>query len=219
MNMLENIRRIGIFMIAAQTVMHFAAGKQYEKYMKIVTGVIVLLLFIGPFTASSGNLGVDWQTEIERMERQMQSDIQQDIPNMADSVETAALRQIEQEIKTRLNDAISDRDCTVTDVVINLEEIDGDSGTEGDLKGRTRVFRRVKVTLQGKGTVEVSDGNENRTIRIEEINIGHGAEDEAQQQEKRDLDQNTRLQEYQQIFAQALGISGERVEVIYRGGW
>ena len=135
-NMVENIRRIGIFMIAAQTVMHFAAGKQYEKYMKIVTGVIVLLLFIGPFTASSGNLGVDWQTEIERMERQMQSDIHLDISNMADSVETAALRQMEQEIKRRLNDAISDRDCTVTDVVLDLEEIGGKSDEKGTQKVR-----------------------------------------------------------------------------------
>ena len=219
MNMVENIRRIGIFMIAAQTVMHFAAGKQYEKYMKIVTGVMVLLLFIGPFTASSENPGADWQTEIERMERQMQSDIHLDISNMADSVETAALRQMEQEIKRRLNDAISDRDCTVTDVVLDLEEIGGKSDEKGTQKVRNWEFRCVKVILQGKAAVEVSDANGNRTIRIEEINIGHSTEEETQRQKRQELDQNAGLQEYQQIIARTLGISDDRVEVIYRGGW
>ena len=219
MNMVENIRRIGIFMIAAQTVMHFAAGKQYEKYMKIVTGVIVLLLFISPFTASSGNLGADWQTEIERMERQMQSDIQRDIPYTVDSVETVALRQIEQEIRVRLNDAIADENCRVTDVVIDLEETDGNSDEGVGQKVRNWAFRCVKVTLQGKDTFEISYGSEDRAIRIEEVRIGQGTEDEIQRQEKQDLDQDVKMQEYQQIFAQTLGITSDRVEVIYRGGW
>ena len=31
--MLETIRQIGVFMIAAQAVVHFAPGRQYEKYI------------------------------------------------------------------------------------------------------------------------------------------------------------------------------------------
>ena len=58
--MIENIKRIGLFMIVAQTVIHFAAGQQYEKYMRIVAGVIVLLLFITPFSSYRGNAAEEW---------------------------------------------------------------------------------------------------------------------------------------------------------------
>ena len=219
MNMLENIRRIGIFMIAAQTVMHFAAGKQYEKYMKIVTGVIVLLLFIGPFTASSENPSVDWQAEFEQMERRMQSNLQQEFSYTVNSIETVALRQIEQEIKERLNDTITDKDCSVTDVVIDLDEIAGNYDAGSSQKMRNWVFQRVRVTLQGVGSLESPDGNGDMVIRVEEIRVGHDLEDERERQEKQNLDQDAKIQEYQQLFAQTLGIDDDRVEVIYRGGW
>ena len=42
--MIEHIKQIGLFMIVTQTFIHVAAGKQYEKYVKIIAGVIVLLL-------------------------------------------------------------------------------------------------------------------------------------------------------------------------------
>ena len=47
--MLDTIREIGIFMIAAQAVVHFAPGRQYEKYIKSVSGIIILLLFCSLF--------------------------------------------------------------------------------------------------------------------------------------------------------------------------
>lgn len=217
MNIVENIRRIGIFMIAAQTVMHFAAGRQYEKYMKIITGVIVLLLFIGPFASSSVNLMADWQAEIERLEQQMQSNLQQEMPYVTSPVETAALQQIEEEIKKRLNDTIPDSNCNVTDVVIDLEEtgVRFNAGTsEGE---RNWTFRRVKVTLQGVTAADDTDGNDDRTIRIEEITVGLGAETE--QQETQDSDRDAKIREYQQLFAQTLGITDDKVEVTYHGGW
>lgn len=40
--MLENIKEIGVFMIAAQAVIHFSPGRQYEKYIKLVSSVIIL---------------------------------------------------------------------------------------------------------------------------------------------------------------------------------
>ena len=71
--MIENIKRIGLFMIVAQTVIHFAAGQQYEKYMRIVAGVIVLLLFITPFSSYRGNAAEEWQKELEQITEKMES--------------------------------------------------------------------------------------------------------------------------------------------------
>ena len=71
---MENIRQIGIFMIVAQTVIHFAAGQKYEKYLKIIAGVIILLQFISPFMSSSGDILARCQEEMriaaEQAERQ-----------------------------------------------------------------------------------------------------------------------------------------------------
>lgn len=218
MSLVENIRRIGIFMIAAQTVMHFAAGKQYEKYMKIITGVIILLMFIGPFTSSSVSQTADWQEEIKRMEQQMQSNMQQEIPYVVSPVETVALRQIQEEVKTMLNDTVSDRDCSVVDVMIDLEELDASNASDRT-SGRNWEFQRVKITLQSIDTADESDESADRTIRVEEITVGIGAEADNAQKETQELERIAWIQEYRQLFAQTLGIAVDKVEVIDSGGW
>lgn len=218
MNMVENIRRIGIFMIAAQTVMHFAAGKQYEKYMKIITGIIVLLLFITPFVSSSGISITDWQTELERMEQQIQSNMQTELSYIASPAQTVVLRQIEEEVKERMNEMISEHACIVTDVEIVLEETyDGDSeGTE-----RSFAFGSVKVTLRDKATDASGNTLQSGTIRIDEITVGHEPQprEDAVSREKQGLSRDEEIDEYRQLFAQILGIAADKVEVIYHGGW
>lgn len=218
MSLVENIRRIGIFMIAAQTVMHFAAGKQYEKYMKVITSVILLLMFVGPFTSSSVSQAADWQEEIKRMEHQVQNNMQQEIPYVVSPVETVALRQIQEEVKTMLNDAVSDRDCSVVDVMIDLEELDT-TDTLGDMGSRNWKFQRVRIILQSMGTADDSDRNAERTIHVEEITVGIGTEADNIQQETKDSERNSQIQEYRRLFAQTLGIAVDKVEVIDRGGW
>ena len=52
--MLDAIREIGIFMIAAQAVVHFEPGRQYEKYIKSVSGIVMLLLFLKPVLQLAG---------------------------------------------------------------------------------------------------------------------------------------------------------------------
>lgn len=222
MNMVENIRRIGMFMIVAQTVIHFASGKQYEKYLKIIAGVLILLQFISPFVSSSGDLSEKWQTEVERMMRQMgeQNDVWQEIPSAVSSVETVVLQQIEEEVKSRMNDIVSDYDCEVADVEIDLEQTDGGFGLGADEGDRSWNFRRVKVTLQRRNATDLSDAHDRdiysgEIIRIEEITVGKREENDTIQQEDRDAE----TQAYQHLFAQALGIAEDRVEVAYRGGW
>ena len=65
--MLENIRRIGLFMIAAQAVIHLSPGRQYEKYIKLVSSVIILLLFIRPFLFQQGITQEPWQKTVEQI--------------------------------------------------------------------------------------------------------------------------------------------------------
>lgn len=187
--MLENIRHIGMFMIIAQTVIHFAAGKKYEKYLKIIAGVIVLLLFVSPFVSSSGEIAARWQAEmeemanrLERLEVSEQSGDPAGISFAADNVQKRAIRQIEEQIRNRLNELIQDTGCRVTGVEIALEEISGES--EFRAAGDTRitgknsgdwVFQRIRITVQGTEetkTDPLTDGGAVRKIEIEEVRIG-----------------------------------------------
>lgn len=221
MNMVENIRRIGIFMIAAQTVMHFAAGKQYEKYMKIITGIIVLLLFVTPFVSSSVISIHDWQTELERMERQIQSNMQTEMSYIASPTQTVVLRQIEEEVKERMNDMIQERTCIVTDVEIVLEEMDEADDGGAQKAGRSFTFRSVKVMIQDKVTDDSGNMRQSGTIHIDEITVGHDPQlrEDAVDGEAQGLSRDDETDEYRQLFAQILGISADKVEVIYHGGW
>lgn len=212
-DMLENIRRIGIFMIAAQTVIHFAAGKQYEKYMKLIASVVILLLFVSPFVDSSEDIVAKWRSEAEKMAEQMgQYDTwQAEIPYVQGRVGEEALQQLEEEIKTRLNGIVDDAADQVVDVEIDL----------GGQAEENQAFRCIRVIMQ-KRAKEVPDHPETvreREIRIGKITAGGQKEaGEAQEETKQDA-QNMRLLEYQSLFAQTLGITKDRVEVMYRGGW
>lgn len=177
MSMLENIRRIGIFMIAAQTVMHFAAGKQYEKYMKIIAGVIVLALFISPFVSSSENVAALWQEEVERMTEQMEKQMarqmesqssMQGMPYGGSSVESEALRQIEEEMKSRFNEMIADGGYRVADVAVELDETK-------EHGGRELTFRRVRIALKRVADNAVYSTEENMND-LSDISMNTGEE-------------------------------------------
>jgi hypothetical protein len=60
----EAICRVGIFMICAQAVINFRPNASYEKYLKLLMGVMVLILILKPviniFT-DSGN--TYWESE------------------------------------------------------------------------------------------------------------------------------------------------------------
>ncbi|MDE6845369.1 MAG: stage III sporulation protein AF [Lachnospiraceae bacterium] len=223
-NMLENIRRIGIFMIAAQTVMHFAAGKQYEKYMKIISGVIVLLLFIAPFVSSTEDIAAKWQEEVEKMTEQTAriNSMWQSEEYTVNYAQTAALRQIEREVKTRLNEMIADWEYYVEDISIELEETDQNAGfwtKEGEYG---REFQCVRITLRkqmsGEDGMQNQDvANKIQSIQIEEIEIGETKTPDAEHEEERDSAYDMEIEEYRHFFAQTLGIAEDRVEVSYYG--
>lgn len=45
---LEMIKKAGIFLILAQTVLHLCVSETYEKYIKMLVGIITAILLIFP---------------------------------------------------------------------------------------------------------------------------------------------------------------------------
>ena len=47
--MLREIGRVAVFIICAQTLLHFRAKESYEKYIKLLISMMVLMLLLKPF--------------------------------------------------------------------------------------------------------------------------------------------------------------------------
>jgi len=194
--MLDRIREIGIFMIAAQAVVHFAPGKQYEKYIKSVAGIVILLLFLRPFFQLSG---AEWKEPEEILEKLT------DMPafpggkagteevsfgQMGADPGSTAVSHMEAEVKTLLNRELNEDDYRVKRVSIQLTE---DPSQEGE-----RVLSEVKITMAKRTKAE--EGNR---IGIDEIVIGDAPDPAAENV----------LSGYRRRFAAILGIEEKRVEV------
>ncbi|MDE7247588.1 MAG: stage III sporulation protein AF [Lachnospiraceae bacterium] len=196
--MLENIREIGIFMIAAQMVVHFAPGKQYEKYIKSVSGIIILLLFLKPFLQLSG---VEWKEPEAVLEKLEELTDMPDFPGgegadqeIFDRTNTdagsAAISRVEGEMKDLLNRELEGEDYRVKSVSLRLEK---DPLQEGEM-----VLSEVEITMEKKTGTE-----EERRIEIDEIVIGDAT----------DFDEENVFSVYRGRFAALLGIEEGRVEV------
>ena len=58
---LELVKKVGIFVITGQTIMHFGISKKYEKYMKLVISFMVAAQIIFAFGVYFGKDDNLWQ--------------------------------------------------------------------------------------------------------------------------------------------------------------
>lgn len=214
--MIESIKRIGLFMIVAQTVIHFAAGRQYEKYMRIIAGIVVLLLFITPFSSYQGNAAEKWRKELEQITEKMESYGNlwpEEMAGQDYGAERKVMQQLEAEMKRKLMDEAKLDGYEITDIVIAW-------GEEEEKKDAEKSDAEIRITLgqtavggEGPADRETADSAVTKNpVYIERIQIGGQPGTDEQESES-----TGRLQEYRSIFAEILGIEEERVEVIYDG--
>lgn len=194
--MLDSIREIGIFMIAAQAVVHFAPGKQYEKYIKSVAGIVILLLFLRPFFQLSGTEWREPEAVLEKLTDMPafpggEADAEKaSLGQIGTDPGSAAVSRMEAEVKTLLNRELNGDDYRVKRVSIQL--------TEDPLQEGERVLSAVKITMTKRTETE-----EGSRIGIDEIVIGDAPDPAAENV----------LSGYRRRFAALLGIEEKRVEV------
>lgn len=188
--MLEAIRQIGIFMIAAQAVVHFAPGGQYERYIKSVSGIIILLLFIKPVLQLAGAV---WEEPLDLWERW--ADIT-DMPEISGELKINGATEevtgrMESEMRELLNRELESDAYCVSRVSLSFDQETG----EADVP-----LARVEVVLKERA-------EEGVTIEVKDIVIG----------ESRQAVGEETLLSYCAMFAEALGVEEEQVEVIWDG--
>lgn len=187
--MLDAIRQIGVFMIAAQAVVHFAPGRQYEKYIKSVSGIIILLLFLKPVFQLAGVVWDEPQVFWEKWEKLT------DMPDFSgrmqvEDVSEEVVNRMEAEVKEQLNRGLETDACFVSRVSIRF--VQKAEAEEGTLLPQVEILMREREGEEG-----------NVQIGVEEIVVGQLQESVPDES----------FSSYRARFAAALGMEEENVEV------
>lgn len=201
--LVELIKKIGIFMIAAQAVIHFAPEHKYEKYLKLIVGIMVLLQFLSPLYKISGGEEPDWSALLSDMELEVDTEeLSGEIPGVP-SIEDTLIANIEQEIKSKLNDTIADENYRVVNVVVRLT-------AQNDTNQYSLDMVRVAVQAHTNNIYQETD-----KIKIQKITLGESDEDgqsEAHTDSRQDSAATLRKK-----FCEILGMEEEKMEVSVYG--
>ncbi len=141
---LEFMKRIGIFIICAQSFLHFTAGKSYEKYIKLLIGMMILAQFVVPVRALflSGENAELWE-EVERFQselEEMTGDIEWKYP---EENETAAA--LGEEVKEKLEGIAGEYGFCIKGVTV-YEEPPKVEVTVGKTQGRGQIqIEKIEV--------------------------------------------------------------------------
>ena len=200
---MEYMKKAGIFIICAQSFMHFTAGKTYEKYVRLLIGIMILGQFIVPVRAVflGGENAVIWE-EIERFQKELEAAVQEVDRDMAEAMgsdgermEAAGSgmekRALEEEIKERLSDAASAYERTIEEVEITEDA--------------SKIIVTVRRMEEGGGGMG--------TIKVDKITVGQ----EIGQEIGRETGQVTGMaEEMAEDFSKVLGIDADYLEIIER---
>ena len=190
--LIELIKRIGIFMIAAQAVLHFTPGQKYEKYIKLIVGMMVLLQFVMPLRSILNGTEIDWNAQMEEMERMLETEGLTDETAGSSSVADAVISSLENEIKSKLNNEIPEEDYVIASVRVYMKVSGGTllEGADSDWKlsdrqreTGTRQYELEKVHVavyrrngSAEDQAQGNAGNPIEKVQIEKIYVG-GAEE------------------------------------------
>ena len=136
----QTICRTGIFMICAQTIVHFRPNESYEKYLKLLVSVMVLIqlfLPVGAFLAGVSGTGGSINEFRESLEQSMDEARQQAAQTEA-MLEQMTLEEVRSHIE---EEAVLKEQTTsegqsaipiveISPIDVKVEPIDKESGQE-----------------------------------------------------------------------------------------
>lgn len=192
MELLGTIRQIGIFMICAQAVLHFKPAAKYEKYLKLLISVMVLVQLLNPllrFFSSEGEAFFNWR--IQEIGADMEKEMSQlQIENSIH--EETILKETENKVKTQIGKIASENDLSVCSIQLNTQDI------------------------PAKWIVYVKDQEKASDINIHIERISTAPEVSAfERVEEEDTERNNKLQSLLYGVEQELGIRREEIEVVW----
>lgn len=116
MEFFQTVKQIGIFMICAQVILHFKPSAKYEKYLKLLISVMVLVQILLPIINTfSGKSSLDFYVRVEEIQAEIDRSMEQlEIENAIN--EENILNRTLKEVKSRINNSLETEGIRVTDV-------------------------------------------------------------------------------------------------------
>jgi len=198
-DLLEFIKRMGIFLICAESILYFTPGNSYQKYIRVLIGFMLLMQFMIPVRAFlSGQERAIIESQVNEFRLQMENISNErnssilNLPSREELVE----KSIAEEIKSRLNNVLKVENKDF--IVINVET--------GSIT--CVILKRHKW---GSGQGESTNINiEN--IRIERIIIKQEINGDKEDDSFNDINQ-TEINEILNLFCRELRTDREYLEV------
>lgn len=184
----QSIKQIGIFMICAQVILHFKPSVKYEKYLKLLLSVMVLVQILIPVVnVFSGNCSEDFYMRIEEIQTEIDKNMEQlEIENAIN--EENILNNTFDEIKSRINNSTKETGLQVKKIEYNEEN--------------TLVLY-----------VEQNSIGQDVSIEIEKVSIGE-CEAAGKAVTEKDSEMENKLHLLSNVAAKELGIKEDQIEVI-----
>lgn len=194
MEYVEVLKRVGIFLICGQMILHFRAGEKYTKYIKLVLNLMILIQLVLPILSffrvfeeeSFFEMIEVYGESLEEKYKQAGAEMSLEFQELEDELvldedmsflENEVIRQTKEEVKSKLNNLIIEEEYQVDYVE-----------WENDVSNGIEVYVKRKE-------------NDDR-VKIEKIQI---------QQE--DTKKGEEVEALREKFAVSLGILEENVEV------
>ena len=148
----QAICRVGIFMICAQALLHFRAQETYEKYLKMLVSIMILIqLFIPVGVFFMGGKGDETAVALRQFKQDMEAGIQAAEETAA--VADAILEQMTlEEVRSRMEEQAAEQAEEQT-------EEQEDHGTMTQNSGRENIeVEPIEPVSIGTGSPETQEG-------------------------------------------------------------
>ena len=217
--LVELIKKIGIFMIAAQAVIHFAPAQKYEKYIRMIVGVMILLQFLTPLyqiLTKTAWEEPDWNALTV-------NGLGESVPELnmsSDSVMYSVVEQMEEEIKSRLNIEIEEESYRVVSVNVSMQTVENANeygGKQYELDSVRVVVRRT-YSIDGGETQNSMDKIEKVQIQKIDVTLGERNVQEKEDEAEMELTEKQEKEEaFRRRFCSVLGMEEKYMEVSVYG--
>lgn len=166
--LLQTICRIGIFMICAQAVVHFRPQAAYEKYLKLLVSVMVLIQLLFPvsrilFHGDGDELERKTQAFLEGLEAEMSA-----AESRAFEADALLEQMTLEELRRRAEEAEADSEDSVTGGGRAEDSMTGSGRTEDSVTGNGA----AEAGEQQGASSTIGGAVDNDTVRIDRIQVG-----------------------------------------------
>ena len=191
---LEFIKRMGIFLICAESILYFSPGSSYQKYIRVLIGFMLLMQFMIPVKAilsGQDKAAIENQVNEFRWQLERAANEKNDFLHFP-SQEEMVNESIAEEVKSRLNHIL-------------------EAENKNYLVKTVEIGKITSVIIVPSLSSQHTDNDEGKihigSITIDKIDIGEISEEKSRitRQEKEDIIA---------LFCRELGTSKEYLEVL-----